>query len=261
MNGQRTGIAILTLVVLLLGITAEQRAAFAANCSSSISGPCVIASSGIYTLTGSIQVTSSSNSGSQCGSGVGICISSGVSDVIINLNGHTIFASGSGVAAAISDGGNSAAGVAVTDGIIDGNTNSFSVAGVLATGAYARVERLQVRNAGSSSKAAIQVGNAAVVSGNTVSNSMINDATAIACGVDCLISHNATYSSGVTNTIGIATGDEGLVEGNTVAGTGIAFGLKLGTHTGYGENVFVGGTPVSGGTTMGNNVKAGTAGS
>jgi hypothetical protein len=255
MNHRTLKAIIWVLVLLLVGFVGRRQAS-ATNCTSSITAPCVIASSGSFTLNSNLSVSGSTNQGSICNPngnlGTGICLNSNVNNVTINLNGHTITASGSGAYDAIC--GQSNSGVTIKNGIVDGKGIGFTY-GVSATGDNARIEGLSVHsNSGSLNYQGMYLGNAAVAAGNVVTGS---SNAGIVCGTDCVISHNVSNNNG---SIGISTSSGGLVEENTVMGNSTGLSLGSGTAaTAYGENVLVN-TPtnVSGGQSIGKNVCSGT---
>jgi hypothetical protein len=272
MNCRTTKITILTLLVIVLSLAGPRQAAAVTICGANISAACTITSAGTYTVTGDFSVSGSSNQGSVCnpsgGNGTGICLACGgsascntgsyVSNVTIDLGGHTISA-GSNANDAICGGGN--AGVTIKNGIINGGSNGFSGAGVAATGANARIERLQVTATTSiPAGSGIDLGSAAVAADSVVNGYLYG----ISCGTDCVISRNVVASTAPTGytTKGIAASSGGLIEENTVMGAssgGTAIGLSLGTSTGYGENVLMNTTNVSGGTSMGKNICSGNS--
>jgi hypothetical protein len=188
-------------------------------CSTSISTACTISASGNYNVTANFSAT-------------GSAITVNVSNVTINLNGHTITGgTGSGI------NGASASNVAV---IGPGIITSFG-GPAITLGANAIVQDVTALSNGTSATsggAGISVGDSSVVSGciaqSNGNGTNQGSIAGISCGDGCSLSGNVADSNAGS---GIALGTDGAVINNSMYNN-TQWGLdNTGSNTGFGENV------------------------
>jgi parallel beta-helix repeat protein len=189
--------------------------------------PYTIAASGSYRLTGNLTVPASKDG-----------IDVGVSNVTIDLNGFSITGSGSTL------GINSEVETEVT--VKDGTITGFGIG--VALGGNSIVKSVHA-DSNSSDGIFVQQGNT-VIEGCTANSNGLDGIFCEASG--CTISGNSVNGNVGVGIFVLASG--GLILRNTINGASSGINASDAT-TGYGENVLNGnGTPVTGGTSMKNNV-------